>query len=104
MDEIKKLLSALTLQQKIALGLAIVLVASALPAFIHWQHERDFRPLFTGMSAEDAGAVRGLRRVRVGCGQLVDAPGPRRQRRSGDNGRNVPITAVGHTALPTASG
>jgi len=57
MDEIKKLLSALTLQQKIALGLAIVLVASALPAFIHWQHERDFRPLFTGMSAEDAGAV-----------------------------------------------
>ncbi|HEY3454777.1 MAG TPA: flagellar basal-body MS-ring/collar protein FliF [Bryobacteraceae bacterium] len=57
MDQIKKLLSALTLQQKIALGLAIVLVASALPAFIHWQHERDFRPLFTGMSPEDAGAV-----------------------------------------------
>ena len=57
MDQIKKLLSALTLQQKIVLALAIVLVASALPAFIHWQHERDFRPLFTGMSPEDAGAV-----------------------------------------------
>ena len=57
MDQIKKLLSALTLQQKIVLALAIVLVASGLPAFIHWQHERDFRPLFTGMSPEDAGAV-----------------------------------------------
>jgi flagellar M-ring protein FliF len=57
MDQIKKLLSALTLQQKIVLALAIVLVASALPTFIHWQHERDFRPLFTGMSPEDAGAV-----------------------------------------------
>jgi flagellar M-ring protein FliF len=57
MDQIKKLLSALTLQQKIVLALAVVLVASALPAFIHWQHERDFRPLFTGMSPEDGGAV-----------------------------------------------
>lgn len=57
MDQLKKLLSALTLQQKIVLALAIVLVASALPAFIHWQHERDFRPLFTGMSPEDASAV-----------------------------------------------
>ncbi len=57
MDQIKKLLSALTLQQKVVLALAVVLVASALPAFIHWQHERDFRPLFTGMSPEDASAV-----------------------------------------------
>jgi flagellar M-ring protein FliF len=57
MDQIKKLLSALTLQQKVVLALAIVLVASALPAFIHWQHERDFRPLFTGMAPEDASAV-----------------------------------------------
>jgi flagellar M-ring protein FliF len=57
MDQIKKLLSALTLQQKVVLALAVVLIASALPAFIHWQHERDFRPLFTGMSPEDASAV-----------------------------------------------
>jgi flagellar M-ring protein FliF len=57
MDQIKKLLGALTLQQKVVLALAIVLVASALPAFIHWQHERDFRPLFTGMAPEDASAV-----------------------------------------------
>jgi flagellar M-ring protein FliF len=57
MDQIKKLLSALTLQQKIVLALAIVLVGSALPAFIHWQHERNFRPLFTGMAPEDAAAV-----------------------------------------------
>ena len=57
MDQIKKLLSALTLQQKVVLALAIVLLASGLPAFIHWQHERDFRPLFTGMAPEDASAV-----------------------------------------------
>jgi flagellar M-ring protein FliF len=57
MDQIKKLLSALTLQQKVVLALAIVLIAASLPAFIHWQHERDFRPLFTGMAAEDASAV-----------------------------------------------
>src|SRR5215813_9725479 len=57
MDQIKKLLSALTLQQRIALALAVALVAAGVPAFVRWQHERNFRPLFTGMSAEDASAV-----------------------------------------------
>jgi flagellar M-ring protein FliF len=57
MDQLKKLLSALSMQQRIALGLAIVLIAAGVPAFIRWQHERDFRPLFTSMSPEDAAAV-----------------------------------------------
>ena len=25
--------------------------------FAHWRHENDFRPIYTGMAAEDAGAV-----------------------------------------------
>jgi flagellar biosynthesis/type III secretory pathway M-ring protein FliF/YscJ len=41
------------------------MVASALPAFIHWQHERDFRPLFTGMSPEDAGEV--VQKIKESC-------------------------------------
>jgi len=57
MDQLKKLLSALSPAQKIGLALAVVLIAAGVPAFTRWQHERDFRPLFTNMSAEDAAAV-----------------------------------------------
>ena len=34
-----------------------MIVAAAVFGMTKWQHERDFKPLYTGMSAEDAGAV-----------------------------------------------
>lgn len=57
MDQLKKLFSALSQQQKIMLALAVVIVAAGVPTWTHWQHERAFRPLFTGMAPEDAAAV-----------------------------------------------
>lgn len=57
MDQLKKLLATLTLQQRIGTGLAAIAIFAALAGFVHWNHERDFRPLFTGMSPEDAAAI-----------------------------------------------
>jgi flagellar M-ring protein FliF len=57
MDQIKKLFRTLSLSQKVVLALAIILMAAGVPAFTHWQHDRDFRPLFTNMAPEDAGLV-----------------------------------------------
>ena len=51
------LLSKLTNGQKISLTLAVVVVVAGLFGFLKWSKERDFRPLYTGVAAEDAGAV-----------------------------------------------
>ena len=51
------LLSKLTNGQKITLVLAVVVVVAGLFGFLKWSKERDFRPLYTGVAAEDAGAV-----------------------------------------------
>ncbi len=57
MEQIRKLLASLTLRQKISLLVVATVVAGALVALTRWRHERDFRPLYTGLSPEDAGAV-----------------------------------------------
>lgn len=57
MDEIKKLLARLSLAQKLSIAATAVLVAAGLIGFSQWRHEGDFRPLYTGLAAEDAGAV-----------------------------------------------
>jgi flagellar M-ring protein FliF len=57
MDQLKKLLERLSLRQKIFLFAAAVAVIGGLAAFSRWRHEQDLRPLFTGLAAEDAGAV-----------------------------------------------
>lgn len=57
MDQIKKLFAALSLAQKIGLGAVVVAILGGLPLFTRWQHERDFKPLFTNMAPEDAAAV-----------------------------------------------
>jgi len=55
--ELKRLLAHLSLRQKVSLVVAAVAVAAALWALANWSRERDFRPLFTGLAAEDAGAI-----------------------------------------------
>src|SRR5580693_1185741 len=57
MEQIKKLLARLSMAQKLSIAAAAVLVAAALFGLTQWRHEEDFRPLYTGLAAEDAGAV-----------------------------------------------
>lgn len=57
MDEFRKLFAALSLRQRAGIALMAILVVSAIAGLVRWKHERDFRPLFTGMSAEDAAAI-----------------------------------------------
>lgn len=57
MDQIRGILEKLDLRQKISIVIAIVLVGGGLFGLARWNRERDFRPLYTGLAAEDAGAV-----------------------------------------------
>lgn len=57
MEQIKKLLARLSTAQKISIAAVALLAAAVLIAFVQWRHEGDFRPLYTGLAAEDAGAV-----------------------------------------------
>lgn len=57
MQQLKKLLASLTLRQQISLGITAVLIAGGLFAVAKWNRERSFKPLFTSLSNEDAGAV-----------------------------------------------
>lgn len=53
----QKLLAALSIGQRITILTAAVVVAAALYGLTHWKKENDFKPLFTGLASEDAGAL-----------------------------------------------
>jgi flagellar M-ring protein FliF len=57
MNQLKQLFSSLSTPQRITIAAVAVLVLGGLWGFAKWAKERDFRPLYTGMTAEDAGAV-----------------------------------------------
>jgi flagellar M-ring protein FliF len=57
MDSIKQLLERLTRKQKLTIVLAVALVIAGLAGLRNWTRERDFKPLYTGLSQEDAAAV-----------------------------------------------
>src|SRR3954452_9102357 len=57
MGQLKKLFGTLSRQQLVTIALVVTLVGAGLAAFLHWNRERGFKPLFTGMSSEDAGAI-----------------------------------------------
>ncbi len=57
MEQLKRLLASLSTRQKITIAAAAVLVAAAVYGFSYWRRESGFRPLYTGLAAEDAGAV-----------------------------------------------
>ena len=65
MDQIRKLISSLSLRQQISIGVVLIAVGVGLWLFTKWNRERDFRPLYTNLAAEDAGSVRSEER-RVG--------------------------------------
>src|SRR5262249_18923200 len=57
MKDIAKLFASFSRTQKIAMAAAAVAVAIAVFFFAGYQRESDFRPLYTGVAAEDAGAI-----------------------------------------------
>src|SRR5437660_7132458 len=57
MDQIRKLISSLSLRQQISIGVVLIAVGVGLWLFTKWNRERDFRPLYTNLAAEDAGAI-----------------------------------------------
>jgi flagellar M-ring protein FliF len=57
MQQLRKLIASLTLSQRISIVVAAVLVIAGFTGLLHWRKEGDFRPLFTNLSPEDAGAV-----------------------------------------------
>src|SRR5579871_3239195 len=57
MDQLKKLFASLSVRQRVAILTAALVVVGGTWAFTNFRRENDFRPLYTSMAAEDAGAV-----------------------------------------------
>jgi flagellar M-ring protein FliF len=57
MGQLRKLLASLSLLQKVSIGLTAVLVLAAIYGFSIWRKDVDFKPLYTGVAAEDAGVI-----------------------------------------------
>jgi len=93
MNQIKRLLASLSWKQMLSLALAAGAVIGALALLSRWNRERDFRPLFSALSAEDAGAV--LAKVRESGVEF----------RLSDNGSSVlvPSTRVAELRLQLAA-
>jgi flagellar M-ring protein FliF len=56
-QQLLQLWKKLTWSQRIWIAVAAAAVIGGLTALNHWNQERDFKPLFSGMTPEDAGTV-----------------------------------------------
>lgn len=57
MDQFRKVLANLSVMQRITIALVVLAVGAGLYALVHWREESDFRPLYTTLASDDAGAV-----------------------------------------------
>ncbi len=57
MDQLKQLLAGLSWSQRIWIAIAAIVVIGGLYSLNHWNQERDYKPLLTGLAPEDAGTV-----------------------------------------------
>jgi flagellar M-ring protein FliF len=57
MNQFKQIFERLSWSQRIWIAVAVAGVIGGLLWFSRWNDERDFRPLFTGLADEDAGAL-----------------------------------------------
>src|SRR5882724_49493 len=57
MEQFKKLFADLSLMQRATIVAAALVVGAGIFAFVRWKRESDFRPLYTTLASEDAGAV-----------------------------------------------
>jgi flagellar M-ring protein FliF len=57
MNQLRHLIANLTVRQRVTIGLAIAVVIASLLGISRWEKDRDFKPLYSNLSAEDAGQV-----------------------------------------------
>lgn len=57
MDQFKRLIESLNWKQLLSLAVAAAAVITGLVVLSRWNRERDFRPLYSSLTAEDAAAV-----------------------------------------------
>src|ERR1700676_4964360 len=57
MNQFRQIFDRLSWSQRIWIAVAVVAVIGGLAWVNHWNDERDFKPLFTGLADEDAGAL-----------------------------------------------
>src|ERR1700722_19031309 len=57
MDQVKKLLGALTARQLITIAVVAIAVVAGVMGLSRWQRESGLRPLYTGLAPEDASAI-----------------------------------------------
>jgi flagellar M-ring protein FliF len=57
MQQIRKLVASLSARQRWTILIAALLVAAGVSGFSYWRKETGFRPLYTNLAPEDAGAV-----------------------------------------------
>lgn len=57
MNQFRQIFDRLSWPQRIWIAVAAAAVAGGLAWINHWNQERDFQPLFTGLADEDAGAL-----------------------------------------------
>ena len=93
MNQLVQLWKKLTWNQRIWIAAAALAVIGGITALNHWNQERDFKPLLSGLAAEDAGTITAkLRELNV-------------EYRLGDNGSSilVPSDKVAEARLQLAS-
>jgi flagellar M-ring protein FliF len=57
MEQLRKLLANLTLTQRVTIVAVVLAAGAGLVALTRWQREGDFRPLYSSLASDDAGAV-----------------------------------------------
>src|ERR1039457_4486624 len=57
MDQFRKILASLTAGQKIITAAVVLLLLGGIYSLSNWRKEADFKPLYTGLAAEDSAAV-----------------------------------------------
>ncbi|HLH40975.1 MAG TPA: flagellar basal-body MS-ring/collar protein FliF [Bryobacteraceae bacterium] len=72
MDQLKKLFQNISITGRIWIAAAILGAIGGITALAHWNQERDFKPLFTGVAAEDAGPLLAALRASATDYRLAD--------------------------------
>ena len=57
MNQLRKFFQNLSIKQRVSLAFTAVAVIAGIFAFTHWNHEREFKPLYSTLSSEDASSV-----------------------------------------------
>jgi flagellar M-ring protein FliF len=56
-DQLKNLFASFSLKQKISMAIMAIAVLAAIYGLANWHREQDFKPLYTGVAAEDAAVI-----------------------------------------------